>query len=167
MDTSLWASLWAPIYYVLVHCKWPVIITSTFAYFYNRDVPTTVFFIGAFGCNLVAKTCKTLIQQPRPSNAKKLDEGMPSRHASTLYYFASYLTVYFLSTYGLGDVWLRVALLHLLAFGMIAVRYTEQYHSIPQLIAGAVLGSTFGTAWYHLATTCINPVVQQQLSPYI
>lgn len=53
MDASLWATLWAPIYYVLVHCKWPVIITSTFAYFYNRDVPTTVFFIGAFGCNLV------------------------------------------------------------------------------------------------------------------
>jgi uncharacterized membrane protein YccC len=50
---GLAAALWAPIYYLLVHCKWPVIIGSTCAFFYNHDVPTTVFFIGAFGCNLV------------------------------------------------------------------------------------------------------------------
>jgi dolichyldiphosphatase len=133
---------------------------------------------GACGhCRLIllsrsaAKACKKLIQQPRPSNIKKLDEGMPSRHASTLYYFASYLTAHFLfssSSYVVaGCAWLRVALVHILTFGMIAVRYTEEFHSIPQLIAGAVLGSAFGTTWYHLATSYIDPLVQEQLRPFL
>jgi dolichyldiphosphatase len=124
----------------------------------------------SFLLSLSAKACKKLIQQPRPSNIKKLDEGMPSRHASTLYYFASYLTAHLLfssSSYVVAGAWLRVALVHILTFGMIAVRYTEEFHSIPQLIAGAVLGSAFGTTWYHLATSYIDPLVQEQLRPFL
>jgi len=101
---------------------------------------------------------------------------MPSRHASTLYYFASYLTIFLfvleprqVSLSGESSSSCRIsklvlmALLHALTFGMTAVRYTEELHSIPQLVAGAVLGSICGALWCLLATFYINPAAQELL----
>lgn len=115
---------------------------------------------------LAAKVFKKMIKQPRPSKARKHDEGMPSRHAQSLYFFCAYLSIALLAANtDVPFTWrlFQTVVLNILTFGMVIVRWTEQLHSLPQLAVGALLGAALGSLWFLLSTTWINPFLSELL----
>lgn len=110
----------------------------------------------------IAIIFKKILKHPRPDHSRKKSHGMPSSHAQSLSFFSGFLTLLLLQ----HDPWpyfLRFVVavsLNAFIFAAIYVRYVAQYHSIPQLIVGVWIGSSFGLLWY--------PVVfYSGLKPYI
>ena len=82
---------------------------------------------------------------------------MPSSHATSLFYFATALS---LAAYGSHDYKSYGAVTALLTFGYsVIVAYARIFltkvHTIPQVVVGAILGSTFAYFWTaHILSGC-------------
>eukprot|EP00640_Fibrocapsa_japonica_P006758 CAMPEP_0113953432 /NCGR_PEP_ID=MMETSP1339-20121228/90973_1 /TAXON_ID=94617 /ORGANISM="Fibrocapsa japonica" /LENGTH=175 /DNA_ID=CAMNT_0000962161 /DNA_START=224 /DNA_END=748 /DNA_ORIENTATION=+ /assembly_acc=CAM_ASM_000762 len=58
-----------------------------------RDAWVLALISGALANGVLSKVLKKIINQSRPENAQKDEPGMPSSHAMTLYFFASFLSI--------------------------------------------------------------------------
>jgi dolichyldiphosphatase len=119
----------------------------------RRDLQTVLMMIGQCVVIVLSGVMKAIIAQPRPPGQTDLDDyGMPSSHASFTFYIGIYLilqivaipstklsTIYkffysmfwFVPTVGVGFA--RVYLL---------------YHSMEQVVVGAILGTVVAVLWY-------------------
>ena len=129
---------------------------------YKRNTQMISFFIGAIMNGILSKILKKLIQQTRPvelyqtsststtttgttddiSN-KPTDHGMPSSHAMSLGFIATFIVCNVMS--------LQIPLL---LYTIISLYYRVQVklHTYQQVVVGTILGSTNGFLWYRLCT---------------
>lgn len=106
---------------------------------------------------------KQAINAARPPTALKADPGMPSSHAQSLFFLATYVAARVAAPLsGAPFTSLRAgaaALLLLGAAALTALRVTLGYHSVPQVVAGAALGAVGGAAWATLGAVWSLPAV--------
>ncbi len=107
-----------------------------------------VLFTGALCNALLGKVLKRIIGEMRPGHSRKskTSYGMPSSHANSLFFFVSYLTT---SAVMEDKTMLQVSLVFsCTCIYALAVCYHRVYisadHTILQICAGMVLGSTTG-----------------------
>jgi hypothetical protein len=117
--------------------KWVVSCAVGGGLLYFHDASSILLAVGGLANAAVTKAAKCVINAPRPESApdfKKITAGMPSSHASSLAYFAVSLVLLVRQPYTLT----------LLALAVIASgwRVTAKYHTVAQMLAGLLLGST-------------------------
>ena len=142
--------------------------TTSLALAYLRTPWMAAFVVGALLNALLGKCMKYTLKVRRPKGAALSTPGMPSSHATSLFYFATTLSLAAAAAArakGDGNVtlaylpvpWLAVPVL---TFGYSAtVAYARicltKVHTFPQVLVGAVLGSAFGFLWMgNVLTTC-------------
>eukprot|EP01091_Cochliopodium_minus_P003890 TRINITY_DN13839_c0_g1_i1.p1 TRINITY_DN13839_c0_g1~~TRINITY_DN13839_c0_g1_i1.p1 ORF type:complete len:172 (-),score=13.83 TRINITY_DN13839_c0_g1_i1:129-644(-) len=134
---------------ILLESKYPIILFCFYEFISRRDFETLYFFIGSFVASTASKVLKRILKQPRPSNEHKKNFGMPSSHATTICFFASYLLEYILiykDQKGLFDYLIAILIL-VATFFTNSVRIKYDYHNLLQTSVGCLLGSTIGSLW--------------------
>jgi membrane-associated phospholipid phosphatase len=132
---------------------------------YKRNAVMISFFIGAISNGILSKVLKKLIQQTRPielyqpptptststsstittisspNDDKPTDHGMPSSHAMSLGFIATFIVCH-----------IRSLQIPLFLYTIISLYYRVQVklHTYQQVMVGTILGSTNGFIWYRL-----------------
>ncbi|PXF44903.1 Lipid phosphate phosphatase epsilon 1, chloroplastic [Gracilariopsis chorda] len=121
--------------------KYTVSIAVASCLLYNHDAPTLFYVTASVTNSAVGKILKLLIKQPRPDGTHKEDPGMPSSHATSLSFlslaFLGYAANYMnslIKTAGAG-------MLVILALIATYWRVSAGYHTVPQVVAGWIVGS--------------------------
>lgn len=133
---------------------------------FRRDLQTLFFFVGIILSELVNYVLKHLIQEPRPmSRATYYTEfGMPSSHSQLVWFFSTYVALFlFLKLYSSNNAnssienltkILIVSGCFLMAALVSFSRVYLQYHTVIQVIAGAIIGSILAIIWFTF-TNCV------------
>lgn len=121
--------------------KYTVSIAVASCLLYNHDTPTLFYVTASVANSAIGKVLKLLIKQPRPDGTHKEDPGMPSSHATSLSFlslaFFGYVAKYMnsvIKTTGAG-------ILVILALVATYWRVSAGYHTVPQVVAGWIVGS--------------------------
>ena len=77
----------------LLETRWVVSGSAAIVVAYRRDAASILCILGAVLNALLSKVLKRLLNEARPAGAPLADPGMPSSHAQSLFFFASYLSV--------------------------------------------------------------------------
>lgn len=156
--------------------KWMVsaAVFSTLAM--RRDLLCAWWVLGSILAAVLCRALKYALNEARPPTARKADPGMPSSHANSLGFLTMFVSVwatqaaqasigtstgslilnsspivFFLSlgipALGLFLTWLRVAL---------------GYHTVEQVAAGWLLGSSIAVGWWHFGVKKAMPVLVQR-----
>ncbi|KAL1408921.1 hypothetical protein Q8F55_005735 [Vanrija albida] len=116
---------------------------------YTRSAHAVWFALGAVASTLMAKVAKKLIREPRPDTPDAVKEkktyGMPSSHATALSYYFCYLLP--LLPLASGATWAERAALTATAGAIIWSRVELGYHTVPQVLGGAVVGAAGAAGW--------------------
>lgn len=115
---------------------------------YWRDATMVAFFLGAVANGVLGKAAKIVLGQPRPDGSTSstreevlTDNGMPSSHAMSLGFIGTFTVLHLPSTF-----------VPVLLYGCtsLAYRVRRGFHTVAQVLAGAVLGSFNGWAFASL-----------------
>ncbi|XP_020278280.1 dolichyldiphosphatase 1-like [Pseudomyrmex gracilis] len=160
----------------------PFAITAGFValILFRRDLHTIVFFSGVIINECINFVLKHTIRQARPLRRDGLyiEYGMPSTHAQFMWFFAAYATlfIYFRLNYNCTIAerfWRTIVAVGciILAVFVTYSRVYLLYHSIIQVVCGALLGIALGTAWFIITHTILTPlfpiVVSWRISEYL
>ena len=77
----------------LLTTRWIVTSIAAGTLLWRRDLSTALCLAGAVLNALLSKVLKRLLKSPRPSGAPLADPGMPSSHAQSLFYLATYVSL--------------------------------------------------------------------------
>uniref|UniRef100_A0A7S1BXR2 Phosphatidic acid phosphatase type 2/haloperoxidase domain-containing protein n=1 Tax=Corethron hystrix TaxID=216773 RepID=A0A7S1BXR2_9STRA len=118
----------------------------------RRDAPVLAFFAGSVLNSLSSKVLKRILSQSRPDGSALGDPGMPSSHATSLGFIASYaLADGYLGTSAaaapLAAAYVGACLLH---------RVQTRLHTWEQVLVGAALGCANAVAWFRLVRSGMN-----------
>lgn len=104
---------------------------------------------------------KRALNEARPADARKADPGMPSSHANSLAFLATFVSLASATTAG-GS--LPPALAVALVFGVPAagiflawLRVVLGFHTLQQVVAGWLLGGLSALAWHKLGAEVAFP----------
>lgn len=104
-----------------------------------RNPAAAVALFGSIVTSLAGKLLKRLLAHARPAGARKADPGMPSSHAVSLGYLATYsASALFLGSGSAYLLW--PAALQALGLALTALRVVLGYHTVPQVVVGYALG---------------------------
>ena len=128
-----------------------VTITTFLTLIYFHNYFTLHFVVGSILNMLLGKAMKRILNIQRPTQSIKSDPGMPSSHATSLSYFATSFTLtasnpifQYNSSFIILSSWLYV----------FTICYTRtaitNVHTLPQIAAGLMLGTTFASIWYYI-----------------
>ncbi|KAL0028901.1 hypothetical protein WJX77_004161 [Trebouxia sp. C0004] len=139
--------------------KYVVTLAAGGVLVWHHDIYVSWCLLGSVVAVYVCKALKGAINMQRPAYARKQDPGMPSSHASSLAYLAVYLAIAWKpAQHALAFTGLLVA-----AF-LIPLRVILGYHSIPQVVVGAILGTVSASGWNTLGQHLIHPVLRSNSS---
>ncbi|XP_018312274.1 dolichyldiphosphatase 1 [Mycetomoellerius zeteki] len=138
---------------------------------FRRDLHTIVFFIGVVINECINYILKHMIRQARPMKRDGLyaEYGMPSTHAQFMWFFAAYATlfIYFRLNYNCTITerfWRTIVAIGCIVTALLVTysRVYLLYHSNTQVVWGALIGITLGSAWFlimHMILTPFFPIV--------
>nr|ACO15252.1 Dolichyldiphosphatase 1 [Caligus clemensi] len=135
------------------------------AFFIRRDLHTLSYGIGIILNTLLNALLERTIKEPRPLKREEIFEeyGMPSSHSQYMWFFYFYFVLFIgfrirhnfeplemiwkaASVFGLG------ALTALICYG----RLYLQYHTLSQVLVGALVGIGFSSLWFFLTQTLFS-----------
>ncbi|KIK47056.1 hypothetical protein CY34DRAFT_799752 [Suillus luteus UH-Slu-Lm8-n1] len=126
------------------------------ALLYTRSAGVVYFVTGAVLCVPLVKCAKKTIRQERPlqNSGRKVSYGMPSSHALTCTFFATYITIACLQlpVHPTLPSFASFAPLVVLPwlFMIITSRVRLGHHTWPQVTAGTALGACCASFWFKL-----------------
>lgn len=139
--------------------KYSISVAVGTSLLYNHDAPT-LFYVGSSIVNSVTgKALKLLIREPRPDGSSKGDPGMPSSHATSLSFLSLGLFGYFLMYVDSTPKTICTGCLIALAALATYWRVSAGYHTVPQVVAGWLVGS-FNAAIFILLVPWVVPYLK-------
>ncbi|XP_065226343.1 dolichyldiphosphatase 1-like isoform X2 [Planococcus citri] len=137
---------------------------------FRRDLHTITLFIGVLLNELICMTLKYIIAEPRPyirNNDQLYSEyGMPSSHATMMFYLSTYMFYFmfirtnYVKVDFITHLWkiLITTMFFVWAIMMAISRVYLKYHSIEQVVCGAIVGIIFGTVWFVVTQFFLTPL---------
>lgn len=134
--------------------KWIVSGVAALILMIKRDAATILCLIGAITNAIFGKILKRIINEARPRGARLVDPGMPSSHAQSLFYFATYLSLIiiqgklsnFVGKSVASQILTCVLIMGLACTGAI-YRVRKGLHTFPQISVGGIVGMLFAIFW--------------------
>ncbi|PUZ77257.1 hypothetical protein GQ55_1G356000 [Panicum hallii var. hallii] len=163
-EANGWATVEAALNWV---SKWLVAASYVFAGLWKHDVELMWVLLGAAASYLLSLFLKRVLNHERPSDLRS-DPGMPSSHAQSICYAATFLV---LSLYHyLGTNYLTMILgpaTLSTAFYLSWLRVSRRLHTLNQVMAGAAVGSAFGALWFVLWRSLVQEAIASSPSAKI
>lgn len=130
----------------------------------RRDLTTIFYSIGIVLTEITNAILKNLIKQPRPSQTSSRTGnfskyGMPSDHSQIMFYASSFLVLlifyrcYYKTNSRLYQILVKSTLAAIAIISAVLVAFSRvylEYHTIEQVLVGAVLGTVMGCVWFFL-----------------
>ncbi|EPS62453.1 hypothetical protein M569_12336 [Genlisea aurea] len=106
--------------------------------------------IGAFINVLLSIQLKIILNQQRPFPNSRADPGMPSSHAQTIFFAVGFLNLTLIEQGGgVNAVTTTLGGLALITGCYFSwLRVSQQFHTVSQVMVGAMLGSVFVVLWF-------------------
>lgn len=128
----------------------------------RRDLTTISMVCGQL-LNEVLNFClKRWFQHARPRGASLVapEFGMPSNHAQFMGYFTMCLSLWCLRCWGVDKVWRMWTVCALISCAGVVCssRIYLNYHDVPQVFVGLIVGSLAGAGWFLFLQSCIRRV---------
>jgi len=134
----------------------------------RRDLHTICVFAGILFNEAINQIVKKSLKHPRPSLSPNRyghkGYGMPSDHSQFMAFFTIYFWLFiFIRVYRnnsfLEDAWKYFISLSLGVTSVIVLysRVYLGYHTMPQIIVGAIIGAAFGLLWFFIVHVYITP----------
>lgn len=162
------ANRWAPVEAALnLVSKWLVAAAYVFAGLWKHDVEIMWVFLGAAVSYQLSLFLKRVLNHERPTDLRS-DPGMPSSHAQSLCYAATFLVLslyHYLGTNYLTMILGPAALS--VAFYLSWLRVSQRLHTLNQVMVGAAVGSAFGALWFVLWRSLVQEAVASSPSAKI
>ncbi|PIA26918.1 hypothetical protein AQUCO_08500009v1 [Aquilegia coerulea] len=93
---------------------------------------------------------KHIINHDRPASTLRSDPGMPSSHAQSIFFVVAFFIQSLVSSLVLNKTTVFVGVLALASGSYLSwLRISQNLHTISQVFAGAIVGATFSTLWFH------------------
>jgi len=148
----------------------PFILLVSFAtlIIVRRDLYTAAFAAGLVLNEAINLVAKHVIKEPRPSKSHQnlyTEYGMPSSHSQFMWFFATYFALFLLlrlyrNQQIIDDLWKYACA----AIGVICAvivcwsRVYLLYHSVSQVVWGALLGCIVGGLWFTAVQCLLTPL---------
>ncbi|XP_019871737.2 dolichyldiphosphatase 1-like [Aethina tumida] len=139
---------------------------------FRRDLHTITFFIGTL-CSEVLNYCiKHTVCEERPlrRDHQYVEYGMPSSHSQFVWFFATYVIYFvFIRLHHLNNntiienvsKFLIISSSVVMALLVSISRIYLHYHTIAQVLCGALVGVLFATVWFALTYLVFTPLFPQ------
>ena len=149
-------SLFRSILLLLNACTSKAVTMTTFCTLLLLSTPYAYLFgFGSIINMFIGKVAKKVLNISRPTKTLSTP-GMPSSHATSLSYFATGLSWILRSSssstsiFNTFNIYLLILLLWSYVFLICYVRVSiTNVHTVRQILAGLLLGTSFSTLWYH------------------
>jgi hypothetical protein len=122
---------------------------------WKRDAFMVSFFLGSIANGILSKVLKKILNQSRPEalqsvsmKLKPSDGGMPSSHAMSLGFIATFTTISLVSMSDLVGTGVPFGLLWMYVAVSLAYRVQVNLHNWQQVAAGLTVGSANGWMWH-------------------
>lgn len=120
----------------------------------RRDLFTLFALSGVVANEAVNKVLKRAIDQQRPVGSPRLEPGMPSAHAQFSLFLAVLYSLWVFDRFcGAGGCSFAFRAASSVAMALLAAavcfsRVYLEYHTVPQVLVGAVIGAGLAGFWY-------------------
>ncbi|KAK1588397.1 hypothetical protein Q3G72_022781 [Acer saccharum] len=114
----------------------------------RHDIEALWILMGSILNAMLSIALKRILNQERPVSTLRSDPGMPSSHAQSIFFIFSFAIISIVEWMGLNEVSLMISGIALAsAIYLTWLRVSQKLHTIPQVVVGAAVGSTFFTLW--------------------
>ncbi|KAI9244313.1 phosphatidic acid phosphatase type 2/haloperoxidase [Sporodiniella umbellata] len=142
---------------VLIHTREVTVFFLCIGIIYFQSLHLIYLTVGAVLSQIVAKTLKHIIKQPRPDTNvpnKRKSYGMPSSHSQAMGFFSGYFhqLVLFVAPqklFGLSPS-IFALLLDLATISVVWSRVYLGHHTAAQVLSGVSLGALCSIGWFHI-----------------
>ncbi|XP_056642032.1 dolichyldiphosphatase 1-like [Diorhabda carinulata] len=142
---------------------------------FRRDLHTITFFLGTLLSELLNYILKHIICEARPIRRDIIyvEYGMPSSHAQYVWFFATYVIyfVYIRLQHMNNNTIIQSLSKFLILFSTLSMailvsisRIYLEYHTVSQVLYGALLGFLFATFWFAFTYLVLAPLFPQIVS---
>ncbi|KAK2657150.1 hypothetical protein Ddye_010202 [Dipteronia dyeriana] len=115
----------------------------------RHDIEALWVLMGSVLNAMLSIALKRILNQERPVSNLRSDPGMPSSHAQSIFFIFSFAIISIVEWLGLNEVSLAISGIALAsAIYLTWLRVSQKLHTIPQVVVGAAVGSTFFTLWF-------------------
>ncbi|KAG7670332.1 hypothetical protein KSW81_002897 [Nannochloris sp. 'desiccata'] len=160
--------------------KWTVSAAVFTTLAARRDLICAWWVFGSILAAVLCRALKFALNEARPSTARKADPGMPSSHANSLGFLAMFVSIWAANTgtaaAGTAAVSLSTIssinnspMVFFLSLGIPALglfltwlRVALGYHTVEQVAAGWLLGSSIAVGWWQLGIKKAFPILVQR-----
>eukprot|EP00887_Chlorella_sp_A99_P002279 scaffold10.g2279.t1 len=152
--------------------KWVVSAAVAATLVWSHDAAAAWCVVGAVAAAALCRALKFVINHQRPEGARKADPGMPSAHANSLAFLATYVSLASAAAACGGAVAaaplaraLAAAPASLLlmvgvptcAIALAWLRVVLGYHTVPQVAVGWLVGSSSAALWHAWGRSAVLP----------
>nr|GEW35046.1 lipid phosphate phosphatase epsilon 2, chloroplastic [Tanacetum cinerariifolium] len=145
--------------------KWVVAVTLSGLIFLRHDGLALWGATGSVLNYMLVIALKHILKQERPISDVNLGHGMPSSHAQNIFYTIFFVIMSVIEWQGLNSV---TAVLSLLAAALGSyfswLRVLLRYHTVSQVVVGAILGSLFSVVWFRSWETIVEKAFYSNIS---
>ncbi|CAH1175746.1 unnamed protein product [Phaedon cochleariae] len=142
---------------------------------FRRDLHTITFFLGTLFSEAMNYILKHTICEARPllRDTVHVEYGMPSSHAQFVWFFATYVIYFvFIKLHHMNNntiienlsKFLIISSSFLMAVLVCISRIYLEYHTLWQVLCGAIVGILFATIWFALTYLVLTPLFPQIVS---
>lgn len=123
----------------------------------RHDAEAMWLLSGSLLDKVLSTVLKRVLNQARPVTTRKSDPGMPSSHAQSIFFLAAYVVVSIVESLEVNMLTLFLgSLVFALASYFSWLRVSLQYHTVSQVLVGAIVGSAFSVSWIWLWNAVIH-----------
>ncbi|XP_021714557.1 lipid phosphate phosphatase epsilon 2, chloroplastic-like [Chenopodium quinoa] len=152
-----------------IQSKWAITVIFAGVFIWRRDAEAAWVTIGSVVNSLLCIALKRILNQDRPIGNTKSDPGMPSCHGQYIFYAVIYFILSMFQRLGVSKITVIVAVVILAIGSYLAwLRVSQKFHTMNQVIVGAVFGSCFSIlwlwSWNHIVFEAFNSNLWVQVS---
>ncbi|XP_055806720.1 lipid phosphate phosphatase epsilon 2, chloroplastic-like [Solanum dulcamara] len=130
---------------------WLVAVVFGIVFLWRHDIEILWATSGGVLNVYLSTLLKNILNHERPVPTLRLDPGMPSRHAQSIFYTVAFCIISMVKYFGFNGI---TAITSALFFAMGSyfswLRISQRFHTLNQVAVGAVLGFCFSIFWFLL-----------------
>ncbi|KAK1325988.1 hypothetical protein QJS10_CPA01g01208 [Acorus calamus] len=129
--------------------KWMVAAVFGIVLLWKHDAEAMWAAMGSVLNSVLSVTLKQILNHERPAPALRSDPGMPSSHAQSISYAATFAFLSLVQWLGINAVTVTIGVFLLISASYMSyLRVSLKFHTVSQVLVGAALGSLCACVWF-------------------
>ncbi|XP_078428532.1 lipid phosphate phosphatase epsilon 2, chloroplastic-like [Wolffia australiana] len=131
--------------------KWIVAGLFGVVILWKHDAEAIWTAMGSVINAMLSNQLKQVFNHQRPDPSLRSDPGMPSSHAQSIFYAASYVVISLIDSLGVNFYTLSLVFFTIACGVYLSwIRVSQRLHTVEQVTVGATIGAAFCVGWFYL-----------------